>query len=180
MSFTRWLPTFLGFPLGGLLAFEIVGGVEGAGTGAAAGAIAGAVIGAAQALSLGSRVSGVGWTLHTIVGLSAGGALAALVTGAGTTTQELVVSGLIAGSVMGAAQAPALRVGARAAGMWAAVTSGAWALGWLMTSSIGVDVERAYVVFGASGAIVATVLTGLALRAILHADPVRPVVGAQS
>ena len=34
---------------------------------------------------------------------------------------------------------------------------------WVVTTSIGVDVERGYIVFGSSGAVVATLLTGLAL-----------------
>src|SRR4051812_108584 len=40
MTFTRWLPTFLAFPLGGLLAIEAVGGLDGAASGAAGGLIA--------------------------------------------------------------------------------------------------------------------------------------------
>lgn len=36
-----------------------------------------------------------------------------------------------------------------------------WALGWTVTSSIGVDVERQYVVFGSAGAITVMALSGL-------------------
>jgi hypothetical protein len=50
--FLWWLLTFLGFPLGGLLALVLVGSVEGVVSGALGGALAGAVIGAAQWLVL--------------------------------------------------------------------------------------------------------------------------------
>jgi hypothetical protein len=42
-----------------------------------------------------------------------------------------------------------------------------WTLGWIMTSFVIVDLDRGHFVFGASGAIVATVITGVVLRAIL-------------
>jgi branched-chain amino acid transport system permease protein len=43
MTFKRWLPTFLAFPLGGLLAIETIGSFRGPLTGAAGGLLAGAV-----------------------------------------------------------------------------------------------------------------------------------------
>ena len=43
--------------------------------------------------------------------------------------------------------------------VWAPVLAGVWALGWTITSAIGVDVERQYTVFGSSGAITVTLLT---------------------
>ena len=52
MSFKRWLPTFLGFPLGGLLAIQTVGSIHSPLSAAVAGALAGAVIGGAQWLAL--------------------------------------------------------------------------------------------------------------------------------
>ena len=46
------------------------------------------------------------------------------------------------------------------------VTAVAWSLGWLATWATIVDIERGYVVFGSSGAVIVTVLTGLALRRV--------------
>ena len=54
---------------------------------------------------------------------------------------------------------------------WAAVVCAAWAVAWSVTTSIGVDVERGYVVFGSSGAVVAALLTGLALPVLAGAAP---------
>src|SRR4051794_40195484 len=159
MSFRRWIPTFLGFPLGGLLAIEAVGGVDGPASAAAGGLVAGAAIGAAQWLALRTTPR---WILHTAVAMAAGSALAATLTDAGSQLADLVVFGVVAGAAVGAAQAALLRSG-RA--LWIAATTVARAAGRAGTASIGVDVERGYQVFGASGALLATLVTGAALAA---------------
>jgi hypothetical protein len=56
------------------------------------------------------------------------------------------------------------------------VTGGAWALGWLVTSQVIADLDRGHHVFGSSGALVATIITGLALRRLLGA-PAPATVG---
>jgi hypothetical protein len=164
MSLYRWLPTFLAFPLGGLLAIEIVGGLDGRLAGAAGGAISGAVLGLAQWLAL--RPYGVGrdWIAVTSAATAVGMFMAAAVTGAGARVVDVVVIGAIAGSVVGAAQSGLLTRSREAAAAWTVVTAAAWAVGWLMTSQVIVDLDRGHHVFGSSGAIVATLLTGLALR----------------
>jgi hypothetical protein len=164
MSLYRWLPTFLAFPLGGLLAIEIVGGLDSPLAGAAGGAITGAVLGLAQWLAL--RPYGVGrdWIAVTTAATAVGMATAAAVTGAGTQVLDLVVMGAVAGAAVGAAQSPLLTDSSQAAAAWTVVTATAWAVGWLITSQVIVDLDRGHHVFGSSGAIVATLLTGLALR----------------
>ena len=97
--------------------------------------MAGAVIGAGQWLAL--RGSGIGrrWG-----GLHGGGRWRRAphspraVTGAGTEPADLMVTGLIAGAAVGAAQAPLLARGRLAAAAWTAVVSASWSLGWLVTS----------------------------------------------
>ena len=131
-----------------------------------AGLLAGAVIGAGQWLAL--RADGVSsrWIGRTAVAMSAGTALAAALTGSGTEMADLALTGLVAGTAVGAAQSGLLGVG-RA--IWTAATAGAWTLGWVATTSIGVDVERGYAIFGSAGAVLATVLTGLVLRQVFAA-----------
>jgi hypothetical protein len=163
MSFYRWLPTFLAFPLGGLLAIEIVGGLDGPLAGAAGGAITGAVVGLAQWLALRPYV-GRDWIAVTAAATAFGMATAAAVTGAGTQVVDVVVTGAVAGAVLGAAQSILLTDSRRAAAAWTVVTATAWAVGWLITSQVIVDLDRGHHVFGSTGAIVATLLTGLALR----------------
>jgi hypothetical protein len=166
MSFLRWAPTFLGFPVGGWLAFQTAGSITGPLTAALAGVIAGAVVGGAQWLALG-RAAGWHWLAATVIGMGAGSSLAAVATGAETTTPALVISGLVTGALVGAAQGFALRRGLRIAAVWAATVSMGWALGWLVTANVIVDAENGYVAFGSSGALVATIITGLVLRRIL-------------
>src|SRR5215207_392835 len=171
MTFKRWIPTFLAFPIAGAIAFQTLGSFDGPLAGAAGGLLAGAIIGAGQWLALRSGGAGRRWVAHTAGGMSAGLALAAVVTGAGTEVPDLVVGGLIAGTVVGATQSTLL---ARGAATWTAVTGAGWALAWLTTSQVIVDAERGFYVFGSSGALIVTLVTGLALRVILVA-PARPV-----
>src|SRR5215208_918733 len=92
MNFKRWLPTLLAFPLGGFLAFETLGSLEGPLTAAAGGLLAGAVIGAGQWLAL--RPQGIGrrWIAATGAAMAAGSALAAAATGAGTALEDLMLA----------------------------------------------------------------------------------------
>jgi hypothetical protein len=164
MTWRRWLPTFLAFAIGGELAIETVGSLDDPLSAAAGGLLAGTVIGAGQWLALRSRGIGRRWVAYTAAAMAAGTALAAKITGAGTELEDLMLTGLIAGTAVGAAQSMLLaRDGLRSAA-WTAITAISWPLGWLATSAIIVDVERGYYVFGASGALLVTVLTGLALR----------------
>jgi hypothetical protein len=167
MTFKRWLPTFLAFPVGGYLAFAIIGSLAGAGTAAAGGLLAGAVIGAGQWLAL--RREGVGrrWVAYTAGAMAIGSALAATVTGAGTELADLMLTGLIAGAAVGAAQSTLLGRDRLIAAGWTAVSSASWSLGWLATwAVVGLNADLGFYVFGASGALLVTVLTGLALRAM--------------
>ncbi|MDI3212184.1 hypothetical protein [Arthrobacter sp. AL12] len=169
MSLYRWLLTFLGFPLGGWLAAVLVGPVHDPAAAAAAGAIAGAVIGLTQWWALRSRV-GWRWPVATAFGMASGSALAVVATGAATTPGALALGGLVSGFVVGAGQGLTLRGGPRTAAVWTLAVGLAWAAGWFVTANVIVDAERGYAVFGASGAVVATMLTGLVLRRILGPD----------
>jgi hypothetical protein len=169
MTFKRWLPTFLAFPLGGFLAIETVGSLHDPASAAAGGLLAGAVIGAGQWLALRSGGIGSRWIGYTAAAMAAGSALAATVTGAGTEVADVMLAGLVTGAAVGAAQSSLLASGLRTAAAWTGVSAAAWSLGWLATSQVIVDIERGYHVFGSSGAAIVTVLTGLALRALVTA-----------
>jgi hypothetical protein len=171
MTFKRWLPTFLAFPLGGLLALVVIGSLDGPLSAAAGGLLAGAVIGAGQWLALRSRGIGRRWVVYTGAAMAAGTALAAAVTGAGTELGDLVLTGLVAGAAVGAAQSTLLARAGLASGTWTAVTAASWPLGWLATwAVVGLNADLGFYVFGASGALVVTFLTGLALRRMLAAS----------
>jgi hypothetical protein len=167
--FLWWILAFLGFPLGGQLALLVVGSMEGVVSGALGGALAGAVIGAAQWLVL-RRYMRVGpeWVLATALGVAIGDALGALLTGAGTGIGALLITGLATGVAVGLLQWWLLRDRVLLASLWPPVVAIAWPLGWTVTWAAGVDVERGYYVFGASGALVFAAITGLAMLLMLR------------
>jgi hypothetical protein len=179
MLLTRWLPTFLGFPLGGFIAVQMVGSIDGPLTAAAAGTLAGTSIGLTQWLALRSRGISPLWAITTAVAMGTGSALATVVTGARTDVQALMFSGLVTGALVGGAQAATMRRGPLVAAAWTGTVSLAWALGWLTTWSARIDVERGYAVFGASGALVATALTGLTLWRLIGERGVTRTAGIQ-
>ncbi|SFR91398.1 hypothetical protein SAMN05428970_3792 [Agromyces sp. CF514] len=170
MSLLRWIPTFLAFPLGGLLAMLAVGSVTDPLTALAAGAIAGAILGGAQWLALGRAVDRR-WLVATLLAFGGGAALSAALFGPPAALAAAALTGLVTGLLVGGAQAIALGMRLRVGALWAAVVSLSWAAAWAITSFVIVDLDRGHVVFGSSGAIVATVLTGLALRRILGPRP---------
>jgi hypothetical protein len=168
--FLWWMLAFLGLPLGGELALLVVGPVEGAVSGSLGGALAGAVIGAAQWLVL-RRYLRVGpeWILATALGVAIGDALGALLTSAGTGIGALLITGLVTGIAVGLLQwGFVLRSRLLRSRLWPPVVAIAWPVGWTVTWAFGIDVERGYYVFGASGALVFAAITGLAMLLMLR------------
>jgi hypothetical protein len=166
MFFLRWIPTFLAFPLAGLLAMTVVGPNRNALTALAVGAIAGGIVGGAQWLALG-RLVDWRWAVLTLAAVAAGSVVSMLVVGPPVTSIAALVTGLITGSAAGGAQGPLLHRGARIALAWAATVGLSWGAAWLVTSMVIVDLDRGHAVFGSSGALIATVVTGIVLRVML-------------
>ncbi|HRA74660.1 MAG TPA: hypothetical protein PLE12_00325 [Propionicimonas sp.] len=166
-TFLRWLATFPAFPLGGLLAVTLVGSITDPVRGALAGLVAGLLIGLAQWLALRPSGIGPGWVVVTTVAVAAGSSLSAALTGAGTTSSDLVVSGLVAGTLVGAGQALVARTSPLAVAAWTGLVAAAWGLAWFVTSNVIVDAGRGYVMFGSSGAVLATILTGMLVRRLV-------------
>jgi hypothetical protein len=52
--------------------------------------------------------------------------------------------------------------------LWPPVVAIAWPVGWTVTWAAGIDVERGYYAFGASGALVFAAITGLAMLLMLR------------
>jgi len=177
MSITRWLPTFLAFPVGGYVAIQSVGSLDGPVTAAIGGLIVGAIIGIAQWLALRSRGIGARWAVYTAAAMMVGSAIAAALTDAATSVGALVVTGMVTGAVVGVAQSAELRRGRRVAAAWTVVMSLAWGAGWLISANVLVDEERGFYSFGASGALVVTLITGYALRRILAGTGVEASAG---
>ena len=178
-AWLRWLPTILAFPLGGYLAHALVGTADQLTATLVGGALLGAVLGTAQALALRSRVAPLPWIGATAVGLAVGVTLGSAAVDYGTGAADLALQGAISGAALGAAQLLGLRGRLPGAWQWLPLTAVAWTLGWSVTRAAGIDVERHYYNFGLSGALVATVLTGLLAVTIVRHAPISPMGAAE-
>jgi hypothetical protein len=156
----RWLVSFAGFPLGGLIAWLLVGPVDGLAAALAGGLVTGAVLGAFQAWALheGSRRA-AGWIVATAVGLMVGLAVGASLVQFGTGFGDLVLQGAVSGAAVGVAQAVLLRRLGPVAFAWPVALSVIWAAAWAVTAAVGIQVDEQFTVFGSSGAVLATILT---------------------
>src|SRR4051812_8309156 len=169
-AWLRWLPTFLTFPIGGSLAFAVVGPVDDTPAALLGGGLTGLVLGIGQALALRPHVPTAAWVGASVVGLAVGLAIATAAVAYGTGPTELALQGAICGLVLGGAQSVVLRGRLTDPWRWMLLAAVAWALGWTVTRAVGVDVAAHWTVFGSSGALVATALTGL-LPVVLSARP---------
>ena len=170
----RWLPTFVGFIAGGAIAIAVTGPVTNVIAAVGGGAIAGAVIGAGQWLALRGRLpDAVWWVPATAVGQAVGLAAGAILVGYRTGVQDLAIQGAVTGLGVGILQALVLRQHAATWFWWAIAMPPLWALGWVVTTAAGVGVGQSFTNFGATGAIVVTILSGLLLVQLLRAP--RPI-----
>ena len=158
-----WIATLLAFPLAGLAARAIAGAVDSIPAAFLAGAVAGLVLGVAQWLALRRIGLDARWVAATAIGLAVGLGLAYAIFGYGDTTADLAIVGAVSGLGIGAAQWWLLRDRLRSSVAWIPATAVAWALGWTVTTAIGVDPDDRWANPGLSGAATATVLLGAVL-----------------
>lgn len=170
-----WVLALFSFPVAGLLA-NLVGSVTTPVRGLLAGAIAGAVLGLIQWLVLRSRLPQlpIGWVVATSAGMAIGMAISTMVLGSETAGSELLWRGAITGLCIGAAQWVVLQqfIPLPQSVIWVGVVGLAWALGWFVTRSAGIDLSARWAVYGVSGALTFQLVTGLALYFFLRSSPV--------
>ena len=163
----RWTPTFLAFPIGGLIAKLIFGSASTVAKSVGGGLIVGLVVGLIQFLSLKKYGISVSWVVATTFAVT----LSALLNSYAFTfkfdTASLAGSGLIAGLVLGMSQSLSQTREFRFVLLWTISTAIAWSLAWFITSKVIVDPEAQYHVFGSSGALVTTFGLGLVLKYML-------------
>lgn len=162
-----WTLSFLAIPIAGYLGTAIVGPVDNPIAALLGGAFVGGSVGLVQALLSRGRLSPLRWTAATAAGMSVAVFSSTLVVGYATDLGSLATAGGIAGAVLGLAQTLALPTGTRLRWLWLPVTAVLWPLAWTVTTLAGIHVEEQFIMFGASGAIVYTVLAGLTLQALL-------------
>jgi len=158
-----WTAGFLAFPIGGALATAATGRVNDFGSALLGGLIVGAVIGTGQWLVARRLLDPKAWIPATAFAMGIGLAVGAWVVGYGTSLSELALMGFITGIPLGAAQAYLLRDRLANAWVWAAAMPLLWALGWTVSTFIGVSVDNQFAVFGASGAVTFMALSGVLL-----------------
>ena len=169
-TIARWMVSFAGFPAGGLAAMVLTGPVDSTASAIAGGLVTGAVLGAVQAWAMrADRRLVAAWVVATAVGLAIGLAGGASLVGFSTGLTDLAVQGAISGAAVGLAQAVVLwpRTGPIALA-WPAYLAVVWAVGWTVTTVIGVSVADQFTVFGSGGALVVALLTTV-LPVILNA-----------
>jgi hypothetical protein len=158
-----WTAGFLAFPIAGILAEALTGRINDVGSALIGGMVAGAVIGTGQWLVARRLLDAQTWIPATALAMGIGLAVGAWVVGYGTSLGELALMGAITGIPLGAAQAYLLRDRVANAWVWAAAMPLLWALGWTVSTFIGVSVDNQFAVFGASGAITFMALSGILL-----------------
>jgi hypothetical protein len=163
--------SLLGFPLGGYLGHLIAGPVDGVMPALLGGALTGAGIGVAQWFLL-RRILGMGleWIAATSIGLAVGLPIGALTVDYETSISQLAIMGAISGATVGLAQGLLLRDKFSLWPVWVVTMPALWALGWVVTEAAGIDVEKQFTVFGASGTVVFAILSGLLLLAGMRRD----------
>lgn len=83
--------------------------------------------------------------------------------------------GGLTGLLLGVAQAFALPPGTRHRWAWAVAMPVLWALGWAVSTVVGIAVEQRFSIFGSTGAVTFSALSGILLLRLL--PPNRDVAG---
>jgi hypothetical protein len=172
----RWVAVALAFPIAGLIGWTVGGRVDGVAASLVGGALTGAGLGAAEWWAAkGALGRAAAWIGSSAVGYAIGLTAGAALVGYDTELGDLAAMGAVSGLVLGAAQGLVLAAQGRErlALAWAIAMPVLLALGWSATTAGGISVDDQFTVFGAYGAVVFTVLSGLLLARFA---PTRPRV----
>jgi hypothetical protein len=162
----RWMAVWPAFPVAGYIGWGIGGHVDAVDAALVGGALTGAGLAAVQWWAAnGALGRAAAWIGLSAVGYAAGLAAGAALVGYDTDLGALALMGLVSGAALGAVQGLALaRQGRRALALpWAVAMPVLFALGWSMASATGIGVDDQFTVFGAGGALLFTLLSGLLL-----------------
>jgi hypothetical protein len=154
------------FPVAGYIGWGIGGHVDAVDAALVGGALTGAGLAAVQWWAAnGALGRAAAWIGLSAVGYAAGLAAGAALVGYDTDLGALALMGLVSGAALGAAQGLVLaREGRRGLALpWALAMPVLFALGWSVASVTGIGVDDQFTVFGAGGALLFTLLSGLLL-----------------
>jgi hypothetical protein len=167
VSWLLWTAGFLAFPIAGIAGSAVAGRVDSPTAALVGGLITGAVVGAGQWLVSRRRLRPVPWIVATALGMGLGLLLGATVVRFQTSLADLAVMGAVTGLLLGLAQTVALPARTQRRWWWALAIPLLWALGWTVTTLAGIAVEEQFTIFGASGAVTFSALSGLVLHRLL-------------
>lgn len=157
--------SLLGIPLAGYFGWGVAGHVDSVMPALIGGLLTGAGIGIAQWLALRRSLGvGPGWIFATSIALAVGLALGAALVGYETTTSQLAIMGAIQGVFVGIAQGLMLRNEFSLWHIWMVAMPVFFSIGWVVTDVV-IDSGQQFTVFGASGVLVFSILSGLLLMA---------------
>jgi hypothetical protein len=163
----RWTPTFLAFPIGGLLAKFIFGSASSVARSVGGGLVIGLVVGLIQYMSLKKYGISTSWVVATAVAATVAALINSYAFSFKFDSASLAGSGLVAGLLIGISQSFSQTRDVKFVTIWTISTAIAWSLAWFITSKVIVDPEAQYHVFGSSGALVTTLGLGLVLKYLL-------------
>ena len=163
----RWVPTFLAFPLGGLISRLAIGSASNLAKALGGSLLVGLVVGLAQFVALKKFGVAPSWAIATTLATTIAALANSLIFSYKFDSTSLVGSGLVAGSLVGLAQSLSQTRDARFSVIWTLATAVAWSVAWFITSKVIVDPESQYHIFGSSGALVATLGLSFFLKLVL-------------
>ena len=135
-----------------------------------AGLVTGAVVGTGQWLASRGRLRPVPWIVATApLGMGIGLLLGARPSSdSQTSLTDVALMGALSGMVLGARpDGGAYRRAPGRRWWWAAAMPLLWALGWIVTTWAGIPMVEQFTIFGASGAVTFSALSGLLLYRLL-------------
>ena len=165
----RWIAVALAIPVAGLIGWKIGGPVDSTGSALVGGALTGAGLAAVQWWASAGRLGRpVPWIAAGATGYAVGLAAGAALVGYDTSLGALVLMGLVSGASLGIAQGLVIagQGDARLAAAWGAAMPALFALGWIPTTAIGASVEEQFTVFGAAGAVLFMLASGVVLATV--------------
>jgi hypothetical protein len=152
------------FPIAGYIGWKVGGRVDAVDAALVGGALTAAGLAAVQWWAAkGALERPAPWIIASAVGYAVGLAAGAALVGYETDLGALALMGLVSGAALGAAQGFVLvRQGRRGLALpWALAMPVLFALGWSAASVTGIGVDDQFTVFGAGGALLFTLLSGL-------------------
>jgi hypothetical protein len=170
----RWVAVWLAFPVAGYIGWQVGGRVDAVDAALVGGALTGAGLGAVEWWAAKGALGRPGaWIAASAVGYAVGLAAGAALVGYDTDLGALALMGLVSGAALGAAQGLVLaRQGPRALALpWAAAMPVLFALGWSVASATGIGVDDQFTVFGAGGALLFMLLSGLLVARLTPEPP---------